>query len=253
MIFEMHEPRSPLDDFCAQFIYYKGFQPAHRIERVVPDGCSYLIFELDGITRHLFDNESLQPTADFREAWLSGAQNEYISISAHNDSEMFVIQFKPGGAARLIGGDISKFSNRVVDGKEIFGDKIGSLRKSLVAAETPTEKFEVARRFLVAEAKPAIKADRLVCELVQAIQANATTQLQEIISESDYSQKQLIHHFRTRVGLTPKVFQAIARRPFSRSKVVMKLPTSFHWQIRNNPPTGKFFTISRGSNLLNFI
>ena len=211
MIFEMHQPQAPLDSYCAQFIYYKDFQPQHRIERVVPDGSIYLIFELDGITRNVFDNETLKPIAEYKEAWISGAHSQYMSISAHDQSEMFVIQFKPGGAPRLLPGDISALTNRVIPASDILGQSVTELRAELLKAATPTEKFKLTEAFLTVQANAVISADLLVAELVLAIQANSTAQLKELIAASDYSQKQLIHHFKTRVGLTPKMFQRMVR------------------------------------------
>ena len=76
-----------------QFSTSSIFMPDHSIERVVPDGHIYLIFELDGLTRHTYHNDDLSPKAEFSKAWLSGMHKHYISISAHQDSEMFVIQF----------------------------------------------------------------------------------------------------------------------------------------------------------------
>tara|TARA_R110002072_G_scaffold64_13_gene490 strand:- start:26774 stop:27640 length:867 start_codon:yes stop_codon:yes gene_type:complete len=215
MLFEMHEPTGPIGEYCARFIYYQGFQPEHKIERVVPDGCLYLIFELDHQPRNVFDNQSLESIAELRHAWISGAQNEYISISAHEDSEMFVIQFKPGGAARLLPGDVSQFTNRVLSVEAVLGTNLGNatlkLRDSLLQAANPAAKFDHAQTFLAEHTRTQDAADAIVADIVLAIIENSTTQLKNIIGDCGYSQKQIIHHFKTRVGLTPKAFQRIVR------------------------------------------
>ncbi len=185
--------------------------PEHNVERVVPDGSIYFLFELDGFTRHVYENESLEPIGDFTKTWISGAQNEYISISAHENSEMFVMQFLPGGASRLIKGDLSRFANQVVAAEQLLGESVFQLHQSLLIAETKEQKYEAAERFLIANVRPPDSIDVVVSNLVSAIQENSTTRLKDLIAASGYSQKQLIHHFKQRVGLVPKAFQRIVR------------------------------------------
>ena len=42
--------------------------PDHSIEKVVPTGHVFLIFELDGYTRHTYDNDSLKENASYTKA-----------------------------------------------------------------------------------------------------------------------------------------------------------------------------------------
>ncbi len=102
MHFVAHTPEAPLDRYIQSMFHYSDFMPEHSIERVVPDGGIYLIFELDGYTRHLFDVKTHEPTHTFTRAWVSGMQKNYMAISAHENSEMFVVQFHPGGASPFL-------------------------------------------------------------------------------------------------------------------------------------------------------
>lgn len=210
MIFEQHVPGEKFP-YVQSFIYYKGFQPEHHIERVVPDGSIYLIFELDGFTRQVFDNDSLEAKAEYTECWLSGAQTEYLSISAHKNSEMFVIQFKPGGASRLLGADVSAHTNQVIAAQEILGEELGVLREALLGANSPSDTFTLAETYLEEHCREADGIDGIVAKLVVAIQDNSMGKLKDLIADAGYSQKQLIHHMKQRVGLTPKAFQRIVR------------------------------------------
>ena len=98
MIFETHTLSPPIDRFIESVFHYKDFMPDHSIERVVPTGHIFIIFELDGMQRNTFDNETLKPNGTFTKVWISGMHRNYISISANQKSEMLVIQFKPFGA-----------------------------------------------------------------------------------------------------------------------------------------------------------
>ncbi len=98
MIFETHEPKPPFDGLVESIFHFSNFEPDHSIERVVPTGHVFVIFELDDMERQTFDNETLKPNASYRKAWVTGVHQNYISISAHQQSEMFVIQFTSLGA-----------------------------------------------------------------------------------------------------------------------------------------------------------
>ena len=98
MTFNTHTLKGTISKYIESIFHFKDFVPDHSIERVVPTGHIFIIFELDGFIRNTFDNDTLKPNNTFTKVWVSGMHKNYISISAHQKSEMFVIQFKPFGA-----------------------------------------------------------------------------------------------------------------------------------------------------------
>ncbi len=72
MIFKTHIIGKPLIDYVESIFYFKEFKPDHSIERVVPTGYLFIIFELDGFVRNTFDNESLEPNGNYNNVWVSG-------------------------------------------------------------------------------------------------------------------------------------------------------------------------------------
>lgn len=212
MHFVPHIPEAPLDRYIQSMFHYSGFMPDHSIERVVPDGGIYLIFELDGYTRHLFDVKNHKPTHDFTKAWVSGMQKNFIAISAHENSEMFVVQFHPGGASPFMRSPASSLNNKVVPAEAVFGDSVFVLHEALRAANSDAAMFDRATEFLMEHAQFDDSPSRaLVEEMVDAIRVNAGALLKDIVETSGYSQKQAIHHFKNQVGLNPKAFQRIVR------------------------------------------
>lgn len=210
--FVVHTPEVPLGKYIHSMIHYAGFKPGHSIERVVPDGGIYLIFELDGYTRHLFDVKTHKPTHDFTKAWVSGMQKKYIAISTHENSKMFVVQFHPGGASPFLRIPVSDLNNKVLPAETLFGDSIFALHETLRVAKNDAAMFERTTEFLMEHAQfDDTPARMLVDEMIDAIQVNAGAQLKDIVETSGYSQKQAIHHFKNQVGLNPKAFQRIVR------------------------------------------
>lgn len=212
MHFVTHTPEAPLDRYIQSIFHFNHFMPDHSIERVVPDGGIYLIFELDGYKRNMFDVETHKPIRDFTRVWLSGMHKNYIAISAHEDSRMFVVQFHPGGASPFLKAPVSDLNDKVVPAEELFGTSIFELHEALKAANDDARMFKLATEYLMERAEFEDGPARvLVDEMIDAIRVNAGAQLKDIIETSDYSQKQAIHHFKRLVGLNPKSFQRVVR------------------------------------------
>jgi tetrahydromethanopterin S-methyltransferase subunit C len=66
MVFKTLELKSPLNKFIESIFYFKHFLPKHSIERVVPTGHIFIIFELDEIQRNTFNNKTLKPNETFK-------------------------------------------------------------------------------------------------------------------------------------------------------------------------------------------
>lgn len=230
MILENHNISPELQAYIEAIFHFKGFQPDHSIERVVPTGHIFLIFELDGIPRNTFDNETLAPQATYTEAWISGMHKRYISISAHQDSEMFVIQFKSTGAFPFLHIPINELNGKVIPAKEIVGIEVNTLRQALLEAADNAGKFQAAEawlndRFIADKVPPAT-----ILELVEKLKkapALTAAELTQLIQSYPYSQKHLINQFKKYLGLTPKYFQRIFRFNEILAKIYQKQSLSW--------------------------
>lgn len=214
MILLSHTPPDALLPFIDSIIYFKGYTPEHSIERVVPDGHTYLIFELDNMPRHTFDNDTLEPNKEFTKAWVSGMQSSYISISAMPDSEMYVFRFKPGGIYPFIQKDLDSISDSVIPAESFFGEAIFEFREQLLGADSPEEKFSLGEEWAQTKLEQGVRIDDSIHAAVSKIMSDPQfweISLKDIIDESGYSQKHFISLFKKYVGLSPKYFQRILR------------------------------------------
>lgn len=211
MIFETHILENPLINYIESIFYFKGFKPEHSIERVVPTGHLFIIFELDGLERHTFDNKSLQPNGNYSKAWVSGIHKKYISISAHQDSEMFVIQFKTNGASPFFDIPISELNNKVIAAEKLFGNGILEVRNQILKTERTSEKFKIAENWLLNKFNENNAAPKEIQSILEEIQSKPISDSSAIIALYPNSQKHLIHQFKKYFGLTPKVLHRIFR------------------------------------------
>lgn len=214
MIFESHLLSPPLDKHIEAIFHFKDFMPDHGIERVVPTGHIFLLFELDGMTRQTFKNDTLQPDKSFTKAWISGMHKHYISISAHQQSEMLVIQFKASGAYPFLHFPIHQINEQVVQAEELLGEEILILRKSILETPDPKAKCVLVEHWLkhrfVQEREPSETILALIEKLKELPSLNSS-EFNHLIKDYPYSQKHLIDQFKKYVGLTPKYFQRILR------------------------------------------
>jgi len=191
--------------------HYKNFTPDHSIERVVPTGHLFILFELDGIPRHTYDNESLEPLATFTKAWISGMHKNHLSISAHQDSEMFVVQFKPFGSYPFLRLPIEELNNQVIPAEEIFGADILELREQLLTKAESADKFLVAEKWLERRFDETKIPEASLLSVFSELVEHPVSAHQKIIENYPKTQKHLISQFKKYAGLTPKVFHRILR------------------------------------------
>lgn len=211
MIFESHTPPAPFDSLIESVFYYRDFEPEHSIERLVPTGHVSIVIELDGMERHTFDNDTLQPNASFRKAWISGMHRHFISISAHPRSEMFVVQFRATGASAFLHIEMDSIADRVIPGEEILDGSLLTLYQGLLDATSANSKFSAADAWLANR----YREDRLtppdVIETAERLEREPGAKFANAIAPYPGSQKHLITQFRRYLGLTPKYYQRILR------------------------------------------
>lgn len=185
--------------------------PDHSIERVVPTGHIYIIFELDDIPRNTFDNDTLKPNGTFTKVWISGMHRNFISISAHQNSEMFVIQFKPFGAYPFFHFSLEKLNEKVVPAEEILGKGILLLRDKILNCETSKDKFSVTDEWLEEKFDPNNNPPSDLLNVLEYLQKEPCSNYNEAIIDYPNTQKHLIDQCKKFMGLTPKYFQRILR------------------------------------------
>ncbi|MEO9887920.1 MAG: helix-turn-helix domain-containing protein [Balneola sp.] len=230
MFIKNQKPCFPHDDYIDTFIYFKDYRPQHSIERVIPDGHIYLIFELDGLPRCTYDNNTLEPAFHFSKSWISGLQKNYISISALENSEMFIIRFKPGGAIPYLHKAHDSINDSIVPAETIFGNSANLLRDRLISAEQPETKFKLANKFLSERLNQDFIPHKSIFKAIDQISNQpdfSSVMMMGLIKESGFSKKHFIDLFKKSVGVTPKYFQRILRFNCIMPKVQQELDISW--------------------------
>lgn len=206
-----HLLQKPISEYIQSIFHYNDFVPNHEIERIVPTGHIFLLFELDGFTRRTYHNLTLEPSGIHEEAWISGMQRSYLSISAHQNSSMLVIQFKTHGAYPFINQPLYNLTNTVVPAKNIFGSDILSLRKQLLKQPNTERKFHLVNQWLLSIFRKDHSPPKEILNMLEKLEQSLFRNHNEVISKYPKTQKHLINQFKKFIGLTPKVFHRIIR------------------------------------------
>ncbi len=212
MIFEIHIPSFPLNQFIECFIYYRDYNPIHSVDRFLPDGNVNIIIDLTDYPKYIYDNNTLKEIQTCRNGWFSGIRNNYITIPSGKDNEMFVINFHKGKAYPFVQMPLNELTDSVVDGDLVLTNEIMELREMVLEAPFISNKFFIAENFL-----HKIFCNKLIVNpfiefaVNKIVQSPNQMSIEHISNKIGYSQKHLIKLFKDNVGLSPKGFLKIIR------------------------------------------
>jgi AraC-like DNA-binding protein len=205
----LHVPAAPLADHIETLWYHeiRGYSgrelilPSPYIELILNFGNPHKVLDLADFAR--FDWQ--------RDGWLAGMQTRVLAIES-TSSHMIGARFKPGGAHAFMPRSPADFADQVAPVERIFGEEILQLRRRLLAAAAPEEKFKLFEEFLAARFAPDEDAYRLVRAAVAELEASRGTRpLAEVSEQLGVSHKHLTQLFTRLVGVRPKQFARMLR------------------------------------------
>jgi len=211
MKFETHIVKPPIDKYLETIFHFKNFVPDHSIERMVPTGHVYIMFEFDSFVRNTYDNDSLETNKTFTKAWISGMHRNYISISSHKNSEMLVIQFKPYGTYPFLHFPLQNLNEKILPAEEVLGAEILILHEKMYKLETVQDKFDMIEKWLRSRFRKDKTPPTNLVDALNQLQTEPASNCNHIVESYSNTQKHLIDQFKKYVGLTPKYYQRILR------------------------------------------
>lgn len=208
MILQFHIPPLPLGNYVELITYYKGYNPPHTIERLLPDGGVDLIIDLTTIPKYIYNNDTLAETQSCKRAWVSGMRTEYISIQARAaESEMLVVRFRPGMAWSFLHMPVLEIKDKVVDAELVFGNEILLFREQLLGQAGPEKKFTIAETYLLNRIKNHFDVHPAISYCIAKIgDSPSQASIRDITHKTGYTNKHLISLFGKYAGINPKQY-----------------------------------------------
>lgn len=223
MVFEVHIPAYPLNQFIESFIYYRDYNPVHSVDRFLPDGNINVVIDLTDYPKYIYDNDTLKEIQACKNVWFSGIRSHYITIPSGRDSEMFIINFVKGMAYPFVQMPLHELTDSVVDGDLVLTPEIMDLREMILATPLISQKFITVENFLLKKFIKKLVVNPFIDFAVnKIIQAPGNISIEHISTKVGFSQKHLIKLFKDNVGVTPKGFLKIIRF----QKAIIEISTS---------------------------
>lgn len=205
MILNIDTPTGFLRNYVKQLIFYKGYTGDKTFEKLLPDGSTQLIVELDGNKRKRADSP-----ATYLNSWITGIQTQPVTYRSEQNATTLCIQFEPGGLFALTGIPVNEFQNAMVETEVFSTFTINELRDQLLKESQPQVILSTTKKWLINQLlKTGDKMQFVVNVQSELHRGNTTTKT--LSQRFGYSQKQFIHRFKQHMGVAPKQYLRLLR------------------------------------------
>lgn len=211
MLYLEYRPDPPLSDYVDVLWYVEGYQPKHRLERVLPNGSMQVVISLvnDRLTHR--ENERQSP-ARIAPSVIAGVRSDYMVIDTVDLIGMIGVHFRPAGAAPFLRVPASEFTGAHVPLEDLWASGAVELRDRLCESPTPDGRLRILaavlnRRLPVPQSNHA--AVRHALRHFSNVPHMLT--IREMVHQTGMSHRGFSNLFERHVGLTPKLFCRIRR------------------------------------------
>jgi AraC-like DNA-binding protein len=224
-------PAAALSRFVQVLWYARVPVAEHRYERILPTGCTQVIFNLERDWLHdCFEGAPDQPVAP---ALVVGGRSTFEIVAARDMASLIGISFKPGGFAAFAGDAVDRFSNLSIPLEAAWGAASLTLRCRLRETDDIRTRFRIIEAFLLERLAacdtPHAAARRRLVEFALSNfgAAPALSTVREVARASGLSERRFSQIFREEVGLSPKVWCRIQR--FQRAVRILHSVADLPW------------------------
>lgn len=196
-------------------------------ERILPDGCVEIIFNLaDPFRRYHFDGAvEVQPRT-----LIAGQMQHHALIEPTGRVKLFGVRFHPGGAYRVFHFPVSELTNRIISFGDVWSRFGKELTEKIEGARSIRERINLIEKAFITRLDQLHDDNKLIDAVVKMIVARdglvSIDRLQKNLAISD---RHLERKFKTVVGISPKFLCRILRfqKVFHAVELHQKLGWSF--------------------------
>lgn len=199
-------PPAPLRSLVDCLWVRRGPVPAGTVvpNRVVPDGCMDIIFNLGDAP--LKDGEPDRSTS-----YVVGAMTRPVCVGLRGFVDLVAVRFRSGAAAVLLGLPADELVDRTVDLEACWGQGARDLESQIFEDDVPG-RTTVLGAALLRRAENAEPPPAPVAWAVRRIrETRGRVRVAELAASVGLGARQLRRHFARSVGLSPKTACRIAR------------------------------------------
>lgn len=175
--------------------------------KVLPDGTTSIIFNLGNPIDVLGINGDYKGISN---NVIVGTQRKHYTVEEKNDTYIIGIKFTQGGAYHFFKLPMLKFSNQIIDLKDVLNGESEKIRGLLRDAEGLDEVKKVLDYYLLIKADMLSGTSDIVDFAIKSVKAEGSpASIKELCETANISNKHLISLFNKKVGLSPKIIQRL--------------------------------------------
>ncbi len=208
MSFIRFPPADDISDLvdCYWFVDDPSRKP--KKEKIVPDGCTEIIF-------HFGDPYEINITGRWKRqsrVLFAGQIRDHFYLRNTGRSKIFGIKLKPVAAARLFGGSMDRWTDRVVNLSTVAGKRSETLVRDVVSVVHPEELCTAAnhalRKFTL---RPSNNLTLIEQSVDLIVRQKGMVTVEELCVLCGMNERRLQRQFLSAVGVNPKLFARIIR------------------------------------------
>jgi AraC-like DNA-binding protein len=180
---------------------------SYRRDRILPNGQSFLLFNL-GPPQYLIDDEGQR--RPFTDIWYSAQRQTPIDTEAPHGQRLLGIAVRPGAARALLGMPAQPLCGQVLALSALLGDRVRRLHARLLDADSDARCFAIVEAWL--RSRHAVAPPSPVVEALRRIQeTDGQLEMAGLARELGMSRQRLNLLFNDHVGLPGKTLARLQR------------------------------------------
>jgi len=178
-------------------------------ERIMPDGCIELIFNLADPFKRYHANGVIETQP---QTLVAGQMRSYALIEPTGRVKLFGVRFHPGGAFPFLRFPVCELTDSIINFENVLSRLGKELAEKVQRARSSRERIAVIEAAFLARLTQFEAADQLIDTVVNLmVRRNGLISIERLQQHSNLSGRQLERRFQSQVGLTPKFFCRILR------------------------------------------
>ena len=218
-------PQFPVNLYVDYFMICHGV-PAFQQEYIFPNNEAEIFFNLGDVNFASGKEENVLLT--FSKTIVSGLRSERLTITPGGIFSIAGVRFNIFGFYQLFKIPSSEFTDKNFDGSDVWNSEMSLMHEQLMNAGDTKQRMELLERWIKAIISKRDVRDALVWKKLTPALTYTSLSLQDYLAAAmGYSHKHVIHLFKEKCGLAPKMIQRVFR--FNRVLIKALQQSSMNW------------------------
>lgn len=212
MIYLTRIPQAPLSMAVESLWLYCGYQPPHRLERVLPSGTAELILNIRADEFRCYNPDTLEMCDRLPGALIVGPKTGVQIIDTEQQLEVMGVHLRPGGMLALSRIPAGEFADEDVPLATIWGSFAAEIQERIRFAQSPAARLQTLEVLLTQRMRSELVPHRMIPEALRRLEPDqAPVKLASLAASLGLSSRRFIEIFTSHIGIPPKIYARIRR------------------------------------------